>query len=84
MRRYQTVCLDDTHWLICNMTYLGHFRDLTQGQISKLTLRGHVMTKIGHVADVSVHLDETDSVSAFPRLKLHFLKGTSPALKKNV
>ena len=32
------------------MTYLGHFRDLTLAQISKLTFRGHVMIKIGHVA----------------------------------
>ena len=27
--RCQTVCLDETHRQICNMTYLGHFRDLT-------------------------------------------------------
>ena len=68
-RRSQFVCLDETHWLICNMTYLGHFRDLTWGQISKLSFRGHVMIKIGHVAYVSMRLDETDSVIPFPRLK---------------
>ena len=68
----QSVCLDETHWLICNMTYLGRFRDLTWGQISKLTFRGHVMIKIGHVAYVSMRLDETDSVTPFPRLKLYF------------
>ena len=34
------------------------------------------MIKIGHVAYVSMRLDETDSVTAFPRLKLHFLKVT--------
>ena len=27
--RCQFVCLDETHGLICNMTYLGRFRDLT-------------------------------------------------------
>ena len=74
--RCQTVCLDETYWLICNMTYLGRFRDLTWGQISKLTFRGHVMIKIGHVAYVSMRLDETDSVIPFPRLKIHFLKVT--------
>ena len=73
-RRSQFVCLDETHGLICNMTYLGHFRDLTWGQISKLTFRGHVMIKIGHVAYVSMHLDEADSVIPFPRLKYIFLK----------
>ena len=66
--------------MICNMTYLGYFRDMTWGQISKLTFRGHVMIKIGHVAYVSMRLDETDSVTPFPRLKLHFLKVT---LQKN-
>ena len=75
-RRSQFVCLDETHGLICNMTYLGHFRDLTWGQISKLSFRGHVMIKIGHVAYVSMRLDETDSVIPFPRLKIHFLKVT--------
>ena len=75
-RRSQFVCLDETHWLICNMTYLGHFRDLTWGQISKLSFRGHVMIKIGHVAYVSMRLDETDSVIPFPCLKIHFLKVT--------
>ena len=74
--RCQTVCLDETHWLICNMTYLGHFRDMTWGQISKLTFRGHVMIKIGHVAYVSMRLDERDLVTSFPRLKLYFLKVT--------
>ena len=74
--RCQTVCLDETHWLICNMTYLGRFRDLTWGQISKLTFRGHVMIKIGHVAYVSMRLAERDSVIPFPRLKVHFLKVT--------
>ena len=74
--RSQFVCLDETHWLVCNMTYLGPFRDLTWGQISKLTFRGHVMIKIGHVAYVSMRLDETDSVTLFPCLKLHFLKVT--------
>ena len=74
--RSQFVCLDETHALICNMTYLGHFRDLTWGQISKLSFRGHVMIKIGHVAYVSMRLDETDSVIPFPRLKIHFLKVT--------
>ena len=69
----QSICLDETHWLICNMTYLGHFRDLTWGQISKLTSRGHVMIKICHVAYVSMHLDERDSVTPFPRLKLYFI-----------
>ena len=73
----QSVFLDETHWLICNMTYFGHFRDLTWGQISKLTSRGHVMIKIGHVAYVSMRLDERDSVTPFPRLKLYFLKVTS-------
>ena len=34
------------------------------------------MTKIGHVAYVSMHLDETDSVTPLSRLKLHFLKVT--------
>ena len=38
------------------------------------------MIKIGHVAYVSVRLDETVSVTPFPRLKLHFLKVT---LQKN-
>ena len=74
--RSQFVCLDKTHGLICNMTYLGHFRDLTWGQISKLTFRGHVMIKIGHVAYVSMRLDGTDSVIPFPSLKIHFLKVT--------
>ena len=32
------------------------------------------MIKIGHVAYVSMRLDETDSVIPFPRLKIHFLK----------
>ena len=72
----QSVCLDETHWLICNMTYLGHFRDLTWGQISKFTSRGHVMIKIGHVAYVSMRLDERDSFTPFQRLKLYFLKVT--------
>ena len=27
--RCQTVCPDETRWLICNMTYLGRLRDLT-------------------------------------------------------
>ena len=72
----QSVCLDEMHWLICNMTYLGHFRDLTWGQISQLTSRGHVVIKICHVAYVSMRLDETDSVTPFPRLKLYFLKVT--------
>ena len=62
--------------MICNMTYLGRFRDLTWGEISKLTFRGHVMIKIGHVAYVSMRLDETDTVIPFPRLKAHFLKVT--------
>ena len=72
--RCQIVCLVETHWLICNMIYLGRFRDLTWGQISKLTFRGHVMIKIGHVAYVSMRLDEKDSVIPFPRLKAHFLE----------
>ena len=55
------------------MTYLGRFRDLTWGQISKLTFRGHVIIKVGHVSYVSMRLDETDSVIPFPRLKIHFL-----------
>ena len=56
------------------MTYLGRFLDKTRGQISKLTFRGYVMIKIGHVAYVSMLLDETDSFIPFPRLKIHFLK----------
>ena len=57
------------------MTYLGRFRDLTWGQISKLTFRGHVMIKLGHDAYVSMRLDETDSVIPFPHvLKFIFLK----------
>ena len=60
--RCQTVCHDETHWLICNMTYWDHFRDLTWGQVSKFNFRGHVMIKIGYVAYVSMRLDETDSV----------------------
>ena len=32
------------------------------------------MIKIGHVAYVSMRLDETDSVIPFPRLKFIFLK----------
>ena len=71
--RSQFVCLHETHGLKCNMTYLGHFRDLNRGQISKLSFRGHVMIKISHVAHVSMRLDETDSVTPFPRLKIHFL-----------
>ena len=39
------------------------------------------MIKIGHVAYVSMRLDETDSALPFPRLKLHFLKVT---LQKNL
>ena len=70
----QSVCLDETHWLICNMAYLGHFRDLTWGQTSKLTSRGHEMIKIGHIAYVSMRLDERDSVTPFLGLKLYFLK----------
>ena len=34
------------------------------------------MIKIGHVAYVSMRLDERDSVTPFPRLKLYFLKVT--------
>ena len=34
------------------------------------------MIKIGHVAYVSVRLDERDSVAPFPRLKLYFIKVT--------
>ena len=41
------------------------------------------MIKIGHVAYVSMRLDETDLVTPFPRLKLHFLKVTYFA-KKNL
>ena len=74
--RSQFVGLDETHVLICNMTYLAHFRDLTWGQISKLSFRGHVMIKIGHVAYVSMRLDETDPVIPFPLLKAHFLTVT--------
>ena len=33
-----------------------------------MTFRGHVMIKIGHVAYVSMRLDETDLVIPFPRL----------------
>ena len=39
------------------------------------------MIKVGHVAYVSMRLDETDSVIPFPRLKIHFLKVT---LQKNL
>ena len=39
------------------------------------------MIKIGHVAYVSMRLDETDSFIPSPRLKIHFLK---VALQKNV
>ena len=34
------------------------------------------MMKIGHVAYVSMRLEETDSVIPFPRLKIHFLEVT--------
>ena len=71
----QSVCLDETHWLMCNITYFSHFRDLTWGQISKLNFRGHVMIKVGCVAYVSMRLEKTGLVTPFPRLKLHFLKG---------
>ena len=74
--RCQFVCLDETHGRICNITCLGYFRDLTWGQMSKLSFRGHVIIKIGHIAYVSMSLDETDSVLPFPRLKIHFLKVT--------
>ena len=39
-----------------------------------------MMIKIGHVAYLSMRLDETDSVIPFPRLKVHFLK---VSLQKN-
>ena len=33
------------------------------------------MIKVGHVTYVSMRLDKTDSVTPFPRFRLHFLKG---------
>ena len=45
-----------------------YLTQLWQVKGPKLTSRGHVMIKIGHVAFVSMRLDERDSVTPFPRL----------------
>ena len=36
------VCLIETHWFICNVTYLGHHMTLN-GQIWSLTFKGHLI-----------------------------------------
>ena len=65
---HHRVCLVKTHRNMYSMTLKGQGQNLTSGQ-------GHVATQIGHIAYVSMRLDERNTMR--PRLYLFWIKSYS-------
>ena len=67
---HHRVCLIKTHRKRYNMTLKGQGQNLTSGQ-------GHVVTQVGHIAFVSMRLDERNTMIPLSRLYLFWIKSYS-------
>ena len=67
---HHRVCLVTTHRNMYSMTLKGQGQNLTSGQ-------GHVVTQVGHIAYVSMRLDERNTMRPLSRLYLFWIKSYS-------
>ena len=67
---HHRVCLVQTHRSMYSMTLKGQGQDLTSGQ-------GHVVTQVGHIAFVSMRLNERNTMRPLSRLYLFRIKSYS-------
>ena len=67
---HHRVCLIKTHRNMYSMTLKGQGQNLTSGQ-------GHVVTQVGHIAYVSMRLDERNTMRPLSRLYLFWIKSYS-------
>ena len=67
---HHRVCLVKTHRNMYSMTLKGQGQNLTSGQ-------GHVVTQVGHIAYVSMRLDERNTMRPLSRLYLIWIKSYS-------
>ena len=67
---HHRVCLVMTHRNMYSMTFEGQGQNLTSGQ-------GHVVTQVGHLAYVSMRLDERNTMRPLSRLYLFWIKNYS-------
>ena len=58
------------HRNMYSMTLKGQGQNLISGQ-------GHVVTQVGHIAYVSMRLDERNTIRPLPRLYLFWIKSYS-------
>ena len=67
---HHRVCLVKTHRNMYSMTLKGQGQNLTSGQV-------HVVTQVGHIAYVSMRLDERNTIRPLSRLYLFWIKSYS-------
>ena len=67
---HHRVCLIKTHQNMYSMTLKGQGQNLTSGQ-------GHVVTQVGHIAYLSMRLDERNTMRPLSRLYLFWIKSYS-------
>ena len=67
---HHRVCLIKTHRNMYSMTFKGQGQNLTSGQ-------GHVVNQVGHIAYVSMRLDERNTMRPLSRLYLFCIKSYS-------
>ena len=67
---HHRVCLVNTYRNMYSMTFKGQGQNLTSGQ-------GHMVTRVGHIAYVSMRLDERNRMRPLSRLYLFWIKSDS-------